>query len=138
MPYALSNLLDGERPSWRYIGSESEALPAEVVMSDKDFIPKQQWLWDATTNTLREPTAADRLRFAKKTKKLEFETRAEQNMRDILPPYRLTMLVARDQRADPRLAAATQLDQRLDRAMAAVESQTTAEAVTVMRWEDQK
>ena len=138
MPYLLSNLVNGERPgSWASVAEGTQPGVGEVVLSDAEFVAKQDWVWDAINNRLRQPTAADHLRWAKRTKKTEFETRAEVDMRSVIPPYRLTMLIARNMSGDPRLAQATILDQRLDRALDAIERSTSVDAVNAMRWEDQ-
>lgn len=77
MPYALSNLVDGEKPSFRYIAAPSDAAPGEVVLTDADFLPKQDWLWDTASNALRAPTAADALRLAKRRKEAELRDNSE-------------------------------------------------------------
>lgn len=57
MPYALSNLVNGQEPSYRSIASADDAAPGEVVV---DNVPAG-YVWDSATQSLRPRTAAEQL-----------------------------------------------------------------------------
>lgn len=61
MPYALSNLVDGQPPSYRYIASASGAAQGEVVVDD---VPAGS-VWNTATQSLRTRTNAEKLALAK-------------------------------------------------------------------------
>lgn len=61
MPYALSNLVNGQEPSYRYVVSAGDAMPGEVVVDD---VPSG-YVWNAATQTLRARTAAEQLALSK-------------------------------------------------------------------------
>ena len=71
--YALSNLAEGESPSWRMIRDPKDATGGEVVMEEP---PPPGWVWDASAQALREPTDTERLEEAKAHKIDEFAKRA--------------------------------------------------------------
>lgn len=62
MPYALSNLVNGEEPSYRYIATAADAAPGEVLVDD---VPPG-YVWNAATQTLRARTAAEQLALSKR------------------------------------------------------------------------
>lgn len=68
MPQALSNLVDGQIPGSRYVGSAAELSPGEVMVSDASYDPTL--VWNAATQTLRPRTAAETLAKAKADKEL--------------------------------------------------------------------
>lgn len=68
MPQALSNLVDGQIPGARYVGSAAELSPGEVMVSDAAYDPT--YVWNAATQTLRPRTTAETLAKAKADKEL--------------------------------------------------------------------
>ncbi len=132
MPYALSNLIDGQVPSYRYVNLPTDALPGEVVVADADF--RDGWVWDAANKRLRPRTDAEVLARAKRDKRAEFEDRGASDMQGVMPVYRALLLLARNS-TDPRFANLRAVDDRLSQKQAAVDAATTLEGVGAVKWE---
>lgn len=66
MPYALSNLRDGEPPGIRAIRTPDEAGAGEAVVEDR---PDPDHVWDASSGVLRPLTPGEELARAKAAKK---------------------------------------------------------------------
>lgn len=71
MPQALSNLVNGEIPGARYVGSQEELVAGEVMVSDAAYNPA--YVWDSTAQALRPRTAAEVLAKAKADKELQIK-----------------------------------------------------------------
>lgn len=74
MPYALSNLVDGQKPSWHYIADNSEAGAGEVVVQAR---PTETQVWDAATSSLMTATAVQALSYAKNQKEAQLRDAAD-------------------------------------------------------------
>lgn len=71
--YALSNLINGQSPSYRAVNSEDDALAGEIVVAN---IPKNA-IWDATDGILRSMTEAELFAEFKANKKKQINAARE-------------------------------------------------------------
>jgi hypothetical protein len=76
VPYALSNLVNGQVPSARAVAEGYVAGPGEIVLTDAQFMERNTWIWDATTQTLRARSASEVLAHAKTMKEAELRDAA--------------------------------------------------------------
>lgn len=143
MPYALSNLVNGEQPSARYIANTTDAMAGEVVLGDAEYESKQGWVWDATNKVLRAPSDADRLRWAKRDKRHEGSRRMHVENEALFPEVRgvegawvaeaLVEMIS-DPRG-PRVGAIKSNRDKRARFHVAVDGKTTVTEVQAVTWE---
>ena len=129
--YALSSLEHGVTPSARAINDPSDATSDEVVV--EDFDPNH--VWDTNTSTLRTRNSAEQLDKAKVERKAALEKVFKREVGKVLPPHRAAAAHGRPAN-DPSLATVRALEQKTDRAQAAVDNAVTVEAVNAVNWED--
>jgi hypothetical protein len=130
MYWAISNLVDGQEPSYRSVKPDWPLNPGEVLVNE-DPTGK---VWDATNGKLRPRTAAEILAEVKGRKKSEMEHRGTGEMQNLLPVYRALLLLAKNS-ADPRFSNLRSLDDKITKKVGEVDAATTVEAVNAIRWE---
>jgi hypothetical protein len=74
MPYAIQNPTDGKFPSWRAVG-EGEDLEADEVLVNEAPVPGE--VWDAATQSFRDPTTTEALTEARAAKERELRDAAD-------------------------------------------------------------
>lgn len=83
MPYVLTNLTDGQVPGGvRAVSSGYVAGPGEVLVSDAAYQSKPGGVWDAATQSLRMPNAAEILERTRARKELELHDAANAEFLD--------------------------------------------------------
>jgi hypothetical protein len=87
LPYALSNLVDGQIPDIRAITHEGDVPEGAVVVQDGDM--RDGWVWDAANSRLRPLTEEEELQQeldqAKYDKQVEFFVKFLETLRDQNP-----------------------------------------------------
>lgn len=131
--YLLSNLQDGEVPGWSTVPDNYQPASGEVVLSEADF--HDGWVWDATNQRLREPVAADALRFARRAKRSEMEHAFANNMEQIIPIWLALARIAKNLAgSDPRFAKVSSGHDQLQTIYTQLQAKTTPEDVNAIMW----
>ncbi len=134
MPYLLTNLSDSERPDSSYVRADYAPQPGEAVLADSEYERKTTWVWNAATLTLREPTDADHLRWAKRDAERHLEAQAVAEMQNILPVYCAVAAISRNA-ADPRLTDIKAADDKLTTKQKEIQDAPTLTDVNRVTWE---
>lgn len=142
MPYAIQNPKDGEstqNQSFRQINPEDTLAPHEVYISDENW--HEGWVWDTTTLTLREPTDADRLRWAKRDKEQDIRNAAEAEVDNLTRRNEADVVVHKSStgaamsQAERDIRATMQANHvRVVSLVEQVRAATTAEELQAIRW----